>query len=77
MPHVSIKLYPGRTEEQKQQLTEQIVQDLMKFLNSKEASISVAFEEVSPADWPEQVYRPEILQKPETLYRKPGYNPFE
>ncbi len=77
MPHVSIKLYPGRTEEQKQQLTEQIVQDLMKFLNSKEASISVAFEEVSPADWPERVYRPEILQKPETLYRKPGYNPFE
>jgi len=27
----------------------------------------------SPQDWAEQVYKPDIVNKPETLYKKPGY----
>jgi 4-oxalocrotonate tautomerase len=38
--------------------------------------VSVAFEEVAPEDWPEEVYRPDILEKADTLYKGPGYNPF-
>jgi len=37
----------------------------------------VAFEEVDPADWPEKVYKPDVLDKQDKLYKKPGYNPFE
>lgn len=78
MPHVIVKLHPGRTEEQKRRLTEEIVKDVMAIANSPETSVSVAFEEVAPADWPEKVYRPDILDKQHTLYKKPGYkNPFE
>ncbi|MHB9097266.1 MAG: tautomerase family protein [Syntrophales bacterium] len=78
MPHIIVKLHPGRTEEQKQELTAAIVRDVMTIAKSPETSVSVAFEEVSPADWPEKVYRPDILEKQQTLYKKPGYkNPFE
>ena len=26
-------------------------------------------------DWTEKVYKPEIVAKPDTLYKKPGYEP--
>lgn len=37
--------------------------------------ISVAIEDVAKEDWAEKVYKPDILGKPETLYKKPGYDP--
>jgi 4-oxalocrotonate tautomerase len=43
---------------------------------SSEASVSVSIEDVTPAGWPERVCCPDILDKPDSLYRKPGYNPF-
>jgi len=73
MPHVIVKLHPGRTEQQKQELTEAIVKDVTEIAKCPESSVSVAFEEVSAADWPEKVYRPDILEKEQTLTRKPGY----
>jgi 4-oxalocrotonate tautomerase len=75
MPHVVVKLYPGRSEQQKARLTEQIVKDIVATLGSDEDSISVEFEEVNPADWVDSVYRPEIAGHWDRLYKKPGYNP--
>jgi 4-oxalocrotonate tautomerase family enzyme len=46
MPHVSIKLNPGRSKEQKSRLAEQVVKDVVALANSKEESVSVAIEEV-------------------------------
>ena len=77
MPHVIVKLYPGRSEEQKKQLADAIAGDLVRIAGSKEESISVAIEEVAPEDWVEQVYKPDILDRKETLYRPPGYNPLD
>lgn len=78
MPHVIVKLYPGRSEEQKQRLTEEITKDVAEIIKCPETAVSVAFEEVSQEDWPEKVYKPDILEKQETLYLKPRYkNPFE
>jgi 4-oxalocrotonate tautomerase len=45
----------------------------MNVLNYGEESVSVAFEEVSPQDWAEKVYKPDIVNNPENLYKKPGY----
>ena len=28
----------------------------------------------TPDDWAEQVYKPDIANKPEQLYKKPGYD---
>ncbi len=77
MPHVSVKLYPGRSEQQKTRLAEQIVKDLVALMKCGEDSVSVAIEEIKPQDWPEQVYKPDILGNWEKLYKKPGYSPFE
>ena len=77
MPHVVVKLVPGSSEEQKNQLAQEIVKDVMRVQGRKEEVISVALEEVDPKDWTEKVYVPDIQRKWNTLYKKPGYNPFE
>ena len=73
MPHVIVKLWPGKSEQQKIRLAEEIVKDVMNVLNYGEESISVAIEEVKPQDWAEKVYKPDIADNPEKLYKKPGY----
>jgi 4-oxalocrotonate tautomerase len=69
---VIVKLWPGKSEEQKTQLAEEITKDVMKVLNYGEESVSVAIEEVKPQDWGENVYKPDIIKKSEQLYKKPG-----
>jgi 4-oxalocrotonate tautomerase len=76
MPHVIVKMQPGRSLQQKAQLAEAITQQVMAIARVGSEAVSVAIEEVSAGDWAEQVYRPDILDHPEQLYKKPGYNPF-
>jgi 4-oxalocrotonate tautomerase len=73
MPHVIVKAWPGKTEEQKRRLAEAITRDVMDVLGYGTESVSVAFEEVAPDRWKESVYRPDIEARSDTLYKKPGY----
>ena len=75
MPHVIVKLFPGRSEEQKLKLAEEIVKDVVAIANCAEKSVSVAFDEIEEKDWVEKVYKPDILDKKDSLYKKPGYKP--
>jgi 4-oxalocrotonate tautomerase len=75
MPHVIVKLYPGRTEEQKKHLAEEIVRAVVEIAGCAERSVSVGIEEVEPDQWGEKVYTPDILNGAHTLYRQPGYPP--
>ena len=77
MPHVIIKLYPGRTDEQKTKLAGEIVKDIVAIAKCEERSVSVAIEEVEPENWAEMVYKPDILDNKSHLIIAPGYNPFE
>lgn len=77
MPHVIVKLYAGRSEPQKEKLAVEITRTVMDTLGFGEESVSVSIEDVDPMDWPEKVYRPDILDKPAQLYKKPGYDPFD
>jgi 4-oxalocrotonate tautomerase len=72
MPHVIVKLYPGRSEQQKTRLAEEIVKDVVAIAKCGEEAVSVAIEEIKAEDWEEEVYKPDILGKPESLYKKPG-----
>ncbi|MDB5841046.1 MAG: 4-oxalocrotonate tautomerase [Herminiimonas sp.] len=76
MPHVVVKLWPGKSEQQKARLADAITKDVMTVLQYGEESVSVAFEEVAPQDWTEEVYKPDIQAKWDKLYKKPGYEPF-
>ena len=74
MPHVVVKLWPGKSEEQKRTLAREITQAVMTTLSYGEESVSVGIEEVDAKDWMEKVYNPEIRAKPKTIYKKPGYD---
>ena len=73
MPHVIVKLWPGRSEQEKKQLADAIVKDVVTYAKCDASSVSVAIEEIKPADWTEKVYKPDILNKQDKLYKKPGY----
>lgn len=73
MPHVIVKLWPGKSERQKEQLAERITASVMDVFHYQEESVSVALEEITAADWAEKVYRPDIISTPGKLYKKPGY----
>ena len=36
-------------------------------------SVSAAMEKISSKDWADKVYRPDIINKSNQLYKKPGY----
>ena len=73
MPHVIVKLWPGKSEQQKNRLAEAIAKNVMDILHYGEESVSVAMEEIPSRDWAEKVYKPEIKNNWNKLYKKPGY----
>ncbi|MBX9877530.1 MAG: tautomerase family protein [Candidatus Obscuribacterales bacterium] len=73
MPHVVVKLWPGRSEEVKKQIAERISKDISEIINKSEDSVSVAIEEINKDDWAEKVYNVEIKPNMDKLYKKPGY----
>ena len=75
MPHVIVKIWPGKSDRQKARLSKAIVNHVMNVLNYGEESVSVAIEEVKPENWVEKVYKPDIQKKWDELYKKPGYDP--
>ena len=56
-------------------LAEEVTRAVTKALGYGDDAVSVSIEDVSPRDWTEKVYRPDIIEKPEQLYKKPGYRP--
>ncbi len=73
MPHVIIKLWPGKPEEQKKLLTKKIVEAFGEVMDIPEKSLSVGFEEIPRENWQKEVYEPDIIEKEASLYKKPGY----
>ncbi len=73
MPHVIVRLWPGKSEEQKKELATAITNDVTRILGYGEDAVSVAMDEVSPSDWKEKVYQQDIIANGGKLYKKPGY----
>ena len=49
----------------------------MAFAKVGDHAVSVAIEEVTPSNWTEKVYKPDILNSPGKLYKRPGCNPLK
>ena len=77
MPHVILKLYAGRSDKQKAELAAAITKSVMTALNHGEDAVSVGIEDVRPDNWVEKVFKPDILGKPKTIFKKPGYDPLK
>ncbi len=74
MPHAIIKLWPGRTEEQKKLLTERITKAIIETVDSEEKSVSISIVEVGKSEWGKEVYKKDIINCKDTLYKSPGYH---
>ncbi|WP_312947095.1 tautomerase PptA [Superficieibacter sp.] len=73
MPHVDIKCFPRElTDEQKSALAADITAAIVRHLQSKEGSISIALNQVEPEAW-QQVWNSEIAPQMDELIKKPEY----
>ncbi|EPP1405495.1 tautomerase PptA [Klebsiella oxytoca] len=74
MPHIDIKCFPrDLNDEKKTALAADITEVVIRHLNSKERSVSVALNEIKESDW-QQVWDSEIAPQMEQLIKKPGYS---
>ena len=73
MPHVHVKMYPGRTMEQKKELTDRIVKAMNETMGIESKWISVSYEEIVPEAWDDSVVKPDIAGKKEFLFKPPEY----
>ena len=71
MPHVEIKCFPGRTEEQKTRCAEEVTKAIAETMGCNESSVSVAIKEIAQDDWKSQVWDTQIAPD-NNLYKKPG-----
>lgn len=72
MPHIIVKLWPGRNDKIKANLAKKIANTVADELKVDIGDVSVAIEEVNQSDWGEQVYKKEIKDK-SNIYFKPDY----
>ena len=75
MPHVIVKMYAGRSDAQKAALAEAVTQAVMRANGCGADAVSVGIEDVAPSDWVGRVYEPDIVAKPDTIFKTPGYDP--
>ena len=68
-----MRWWPGKSENQKQKLADEITRSVISALDSGEDSVSVAFKEVSADDWAAKVYRTDIVGNEQRLYKRPDY----
>lgn len=73
MPHVEIKCFPGRSEEQKRNCAEKISEIIAETLGCKTSSVSVAIKEVPEDKWKEEVWEKSIIADKDFMFKNPGY----
>ena len=75
MPHLILKISAGNSEAEKRSIAQTLSDALATSLDIEEKFVSVAVEDVDPADWMSAVFEPDIAAKPECIFKKPGYAP--
>jgi len=75
LPHIIIKLASGRSEEQKLRIAAEVTKVIMLNAGCDENAVSIGIEDIELQNWTEQVFKPDILSKASTIYKKPGYDP--
>ena len=74
MPHVDIKCFPGRTDEQKRECAAQIAEAIANTLGCETSSVSVAIKDVEQSEWKDEVWDKYIIPDKQCMYKMPGYS---
>jgi 4-oxalocrotonate tautomerase len=75
MPHIVVKLRTGYSRAKKERLAKALTGAIVEILDCPHFDVSVGIEDVDPAAWAETVHAPDVLAKPGTIYKRPGYAP--
>ncbi len=67
MPHISIKMYPGRSKELKKQISEKMIETISQEMNMDKKYFSLSIEDIEKEDWEKEVKN---KIKEENLYIK-------
>lgn len=51
MPHINVKMFPGRDDEKKKDLADKLLQCAQEALGCPAEALSVSVEDVAPEDW--------------------------
>ena len=77
MPHITIKMLKGRTDEQKKQAADKVAAALVDacLLYTSDAAddMSVAVEDFTPVEWQDE-FRKEVTESSH-IYKEPHYDP--
>ena len=73
MPHVEIKCFPGRTEEQKKICAEKISEVIAETLGCKTTSVSISIKEIPEDKWKSDVWDKSIVPDEKYMYKRPEY----
>jgi phenylpyruvate tautomerase PptA (4-oxalocrotonate tautomerase family) len=74
MPHITIKHFPAAlTGTQRSDLVQALTRATADAFGCSEGVVSIAVEPVAEEDWNEQVYRPEIEDRKNLLWKAPNY----
>ncbi|SCX28474.1 Tautomerase PptA [Agrobacterium sp. DSM 25558] len=74
MPHVNIKHFPALVpDELRAELIGSIVNAVTRAFGCDEKVVSISIESISPAQWQDEVYQPEIVARHEFLVKTPQY----
>ena len=74
MPHVEVKCFTGRTDEQKRLCAEKIAEIVAETLGCETSGVSVAVKDVERKDWKSEVWDKVIVPDREYMYKEPGYS---
>jgi len=74
MPHVEIKCFTGRSDEQKKLCAEKIADVIAETLGCETSSVSVAIKDIAEEDWKAKVWDKSIIPDSDYLYKRPDYS---
>ncbi len=69
MPHVIVKLWPGRNETQKRAIADKVIQAVVESAGVPATAVTVGIEEVPKERWHEEVHIPDVDRKNASIYR--------
>jgi 4-oxalocrotonate tautomerase len=73
MPHITIKMLKGRTEEQKTLAGIKVAEALSSSIGCDPTHISVSVEEYTPVEW-QDVYKHDVAEN-DKIVLQPNYDP--
>lgn len=73
MPHISLKMLKGRTEEQKMKATKMLAEALCNAIGCSSEHVSVSVDDYTPEEW-QDVYAKEVANN-KSITKVPNYNP--